>query len=214
MASGKSHVGRILSRRTGWPLVDTDDEIVRRAGQPVHQIFQDGGEGAFRTLERLVVSEQCAKTGQIIAAGGGAFVDSDSRRRMLESGLVFCLSAQPETILRRVSRATGKVSSFTEGSATPSPSEMSMGLGGEVLPAVRPLLAGANPLERIKALLSQRAEAYAQAHHTIETDFLTPEQVAESILRLTYLPPLSKRGTRTSPFRTGEHRFPPFAKGG
>jgi very-short-patch-repair endonuclease len=54
--------------------------------------------------------------------------------------------------------------------------------GGEA--ATRPLLAGNNSLERIQALLAQRAEAYAQAHHTIETDLLNPEQVASSILKL------------------------------
>ena len=49
---------------------------------------------------------------------------------------------------------------------------------------VRPLLAGGDPLERIKALLAQRADAYALAHHTVETDDLTPEQVAERVLEL------------------------------
>ena len=299
MATGKSHVGSILSQRTGWRLVDTDDQIVRGAGKPIHQIFQDEGEAGFRALERSVVAERCAGSGQIVAAGGGAFIDPDNRRRMLESGLVVCLSAQAETILRRVAspaapspsrmerglrgearqklcrelrqRQTAAEEFFWElvrnrrfdglkfrrqhplsrfiadfycpkhklaveldgsvhqrqterdqardeainlysirvmrikeadilerpeemlekvrqritpilpGKDTPSPSKMERGPGGEHA-GVRPFLAGANPLERIKALLAQRAEAYAQAHHTIETDLLAPEQVAEAIL--------------------------------
>jgi shikimate kinase len=167
MASGKSHVGRVLSRKTGWPLVDADDEIVHRAGKPIHQLFQEQGEAAFRTLESTIITDLCAGSGRIIAAGGGAFVSLDNRRRMLDSGLVFCLSARPETVYRRVA----------ESSTSDA--------------AVRPLLAGDNPLERIKTLLAKRSQAYAQAHHTIETDTLTPEQVADCILRLCHLEVLS-----------------------
>jgi 3-dehydroquinate synthase len=160
MASGKTQVGRILSRLTGWILVDADDQVVRRTGRPIHRIFQEDGEAAFRTLERSVIRDLCGGATKIIASGGGAFVDPDNRRRMLDSGLVVCLSAKPDTIHRRIAE------------------------GRQVGASVRPLLAGADPLERIKTLLSQRAEAYAQAHFTIETDLLTPEQVAQRVLSL------------------------------
>jgi shikimate kinase len=159
MASGKSHVGRILSQYTGWPLVDADDEIVRRAGKPIAQIFEDQGEAAFRALEQSVTAELCAGNGRIIAAGGGAFVDAANRKAMLGGGTVFCLSARPETIHRRI-------------------------IGADPNAAARPMLAGDDPLERIKSLLEQRAAAYAQAHHTIETDGLTVEQVAGRVLEL------------------------------
>ncbi|MDA0733511.1 MAG: shikimate kinase [Chloroflexi bacterium] len=164
MATGKSHVGRILSEKTGWPLVDADDEIVRRTGKSIQCIFDDDGETAFRDLERLVIADLCAESQRIISAGGGAFVDAANRELMLASGLVVCLSATPETICSRVEEADG-------------------GTG-----PVRPLLAGdkpgENPLERIESLLAQRANAYAQAHHTLETDSITPQQVAERILEL------------------------------
>ena len=163
MASGKSHVGRILSQRTGRPLGDADAEITARAGKSIDRIFADSGEAAFRALEREVIGELCAGSGRIIAAGGGAFVDLDNRRAMLAAGAVFCLHAQPETIYQRL--AAGQ--------------------------AVRPLLAGDNPvaspaasMERIRELLAQRADAYRQAHHRIDTDHLTPEQVAERVLEL------------------------------
>ena len=89
MASGKSVVGEALSRLTGRPLVDADDEIVSRAGKPIHQIFQGSGEAAFRYLERSVIRDLCSGPGRIIATGGGAFVDPDIRERMLADGLVF-----------------------------------------------------------------------------------------------------------------------------
>jgi len=160
MASGKSHVGRVLSERTGMPLVDADTVIVERAGKSIEQIFADDGEAAFRCLEREVITELCRGTGQVISAGGGAFVDPDNRRAMLEGGTVFCLQARPETINQRL-RADNE--------------------SGE---AVRPLLAGPDPLGRIRELLASRAEAYGQAHHCIETDELTAEEVAERILNL------------------------------
>jgi shikimate kinase len=160
MASGKSHVGRVLSQKLGWPLRDADDEIVKRKGSPIHRIFEEEGEAVFRALERCVIADWCNGTGTIIAAGGGAFIDPENRRLMLEKGTVFCLTAQPQTIYSRVSK------------------------GNNSSAEVRPLLAGANPLERIESLLAQRSDAYAQAHYIIETDLLTPEQVAEQILRL------------------------------
>ena len=160
MASGKTQVGKILSESLDWPMIDADDEIVRRAGKSIRSIFDDQGEAAFRDLERQVIADLCLGSKQILAAGGGAFVDPTNRELMLLRGLVFCLMATPETIYARVTEDTGKDA------------------------AVRPLLAAKNPLGRIKELLSQRTEAYAQAHHSIDTDVLTPEQVAQRILEI------------------------------
>ncbi|MSQ06976.1 MAG: shikimate kinase [Dehalococcoidia bacterium] len=173
MGSGKSRVGRELARSTGWPLVDTDAEAQRRAGKPIHRIFAEDGEAAFRALERQVVAQACQESGQIIAMGGGAFLDPEGRRLMLERGLVFCLSARPETLLRRVAGGLA------------APASRGAGDGGSLAES-RPLLAGppAERLARIQALLAQRAEVYAQAHHTVETDHLAPEQTAQRVLEL------------------------------
>ena len=160
MASGKTHVGRELSRLTGWPLVDSDDEIVARARKSIARVFEEQGETAFRTLERETIRDLCADEGRIIACGGGAFINPENRDRMLSSGLVVCLSARPETVHYRVTAEVGDNA------------------------PMRPLLAGGDPLERIRDLMSQRAEAYSQAHHTIETDGLTPEQVALEVLAI------------------------------
>ena len=180
MASGKSHVGRILAQRTGRPLADSDELIVARAGKSVERIFAEDGEAAFRTLERAVISELCAGSGRIISAGGGAFVDPDNRRTMRAGGRVFCLHARPETIYKRLAATN-------PGSDIPAPDnpESSNPESDDDNPGaapVRPLLAGDNPLERIRELLAQRAPAYNQAHHRIDTDTLAPEQVAERVL--------------------------------
>ena len=159
MASGKSSVARALSRRCGWPRVDADDEIVSRAGKPIADIFRDSGEAAFRELERTVMKDLCRQTGRVISGGGGSFIDEENRRTMLDCGTVFYLSTRPETIHRRVT-------------------------GGNPNAPVRPLLGAGNPLERIKELLAERGPAYSQAHHAIETDQLSPDEVAEAILSI------------------------------
>ena len=166
MASGKTSVGRALAERTGWTLVDADDVIVARAGKPIHRIFSEDGEPAFRELERRVIADLCAGERQVIASGGGAFVDPQNRDVMLSGGRVFFLSASPAVILRRVREEDA---------------------GGPI----RPLLASSassgqsyDPEARIAELLAQRMPAYAQAHHTVETDALTPEGVAAEIVEL------------------------------
>ena len=157
MASGKTSVGRVLAERTGWTLVDADDVIVARASKPIHRIFAEDGEPAFRELERQVIADLCAGEQQVIASGGGAFVDPQNRDVMLLGGRVFFLSASPATILRRVQE---------EDASGP----------------IRPLLAVDDPEARIAELLAQRTPAYAQAHHTVETDALTAVGVAARIV--------------------------------
>ena len=157
MASGKSSVGRALSRHLGWPRVDADEVIVARAGKPIADIFRDSGEDAFRELERAVMRDLCEESGRIIAGGGGSFIDEENRRTMLKGGIVFYLSARPETIHRRV-------------------------IGRNPNAPARPLLAGGDPLERIKELLAERSPVYSQAHHSIETDQRSTDQVAQTIL--------------------------------
>ena len=166
MASGKTSVGRALAQRTGWPLVDADDVIVARAGKPIHRIFSEDGEPAFRELERQVIADLCAGERQVIASGGGAFVSEQNRDVMLSGGRVFFLSASPAEILRRVQEEDAN---------------------GPIRPLLAPSTSSGqahDPEARIAELLAQRAAAYAQAHHTVETDALTAEGVAAEILEI------------------------------
>ena len=166
MASGKTSVGRALAEslsraaesrgEEGWTLVDADDVIVVRAGKPIHRIFSEDGEPAFRELESQVIADLCAGERQVIASGGGSFVNQQNRDVMLAGGRVFFLSASPADILRRVREEDA---------------------GGPI----RPLLAVEDSEARIAELLAQRMPAYAHAHHTVDTDALTAEGVAQQI---------------------------------
>jgi shikimate kinase len=159
MATGKSHVGRIIARMTGRRMADIDDEIVRRAGKPIERIFSEDGEAVFRAMERHAAFTLCEGGGKVIAAGGGAFAQDLTRQVLVDSGTVFCLTASAETIHYRITRGSPNA-------------------------AARPMLAGGDPLERIRELLAERAPAYARAHHAVATDDRTPEQVADEVLRI------------------------------
>lgn len=151
--SGKSTVARLLAARLGWELFDTDAWIVAQAGRPVHEIFAQDGEPTFRAWERQAVAAACATPRRVIALGGGAPVDAENFARLRARCALVWLRARPETLVERLRPADDEV---------------------------RPLLAG-DPLARLRALLAAREAIYCQADLTLDTDALTPEQVAEQI---------------------------------
>ena len=176
MASGKTSVGRALAESLsndarfrsagGWTFIDADDVIVARAGKPIHRIFAEDGEPAFRELESRVIADLCDGNRQVIASGGGSFVSERNRDVMLAGGRVIFLSASPATILRRVQDEDA---------------------GGPIRPLLAPQPGQErdyDPEARIADLLAQRTPAYAQAHHTVETNALTPEAVAAEIISI------------------------------
>ena len=103
--AGKSEVGRLIARAAGLDFIDTDEEIVREAGKPIADIFEQDGESHFRRLERQAVARACSASYKVISTGGGAIVDPDNYRAMAASGVVVCLDATPETIHGRLELA-------------------------------------------------------------------------------------------------------------
>ncbi|MDE6455718.1 MAG: hypothetical protein K2L38_07435, partial [Dysosmobacter sp.] len=96
--SGKTTVGRALARLSGKPFVDLDEEIVRKAGKPIPEIFAAEGEGPFRQLEHEALAEACSRSGQIIATGGGAVLWSENRAAMRRTGRVYRLRRRLEDL--------------------------------------------------------------------------------------------------------------------
>jgi shikimate kinase len=156
MGTGKTEVGRRLARALDRTFVDTDRLVEAKAGRSVSAIFADAGEAAFRALEREAVAEACALPDAVIATGGGALGDPESRRRLVAAGPVVCLTATPEEILRRVG-------------------------GGETRPLLAACASDDERLARIRDLLAARATAYGSATRTIDTTGLDVEQVAERV---------------------------------
>lgn len=95
---GKTTVGRALARLSGKPFVDLDEEIVRRAGKSIPDIFREEGEAAFRELEAQVLADVCARSGQVIATGGGAVLRAENRAAMRRTGWVYFLCRNLEEL--------------------------------------------------------------------------------------------------------------------
>ncbi|MBT3343349.1 MAG: shikimate kinase [Gemmatimonadetes bacterium] len=172
MATGKTHVGRLLARRLQRDFVDTDDMITERAGKSIPEIFEQDGEEAFRQWERDCVEDAAYRGHVVVALGGGAISQPENLETIRRAdALLVCLSADVETILERVTRRDD-----------------------------RPLLAGLSreeKREKIEAMLAERAPYYEKAdvilHSTTDS---TPETLVQDLLEV-----MEKRGLPTEPRR-------------
>jgi shikimate kinase len=157
--SGKTTVARLLARRLGWEFVDADDRLEREAGRSVRDVFAAEGEAGFREREAAVLRDLCGLRRHVLATGGGAVLREANRRLLREAGWVVWLTADAETLWRRLSRD----SATTENR--------------------RPDLLGGGRAE-VEELLRRREEHYrACAHHAVSTADLTPADLAERIAR-------------------------------
>ena len=155
MGTGKSAVGQALARRLGYRFVDSDALIEEQVGKTVAEIFSSAGEATFRELERAVSAQLASEKSVVIATGGRLMLDPQNARQLGSSGRVFCLTASPDEILKRLRTEEGK----------------------------RPLLDVADPRTRIKELLAERATGYGQFAQ-IDTDDKSVEEVAREIERI------------------------------
>ena len=157
MSSGKTKVGRMLSRRSGFSFLDVDDEIVERAGMTIPRIFAEQGEPTFRMMEAEEVARICRTDGRVVVAtGGGAILNPESRRLMRESGLVVWLNPPLSSLI-----AKGKTVN-------------------------RPLLQGHADLgARYTEIWESRKHLYEEtAHQRMDMDGKTRELVAEEVWKL------------------------------
>lgn len=104
MGVGKSTVGRRLANRLRLPFVDADEEIEAAAGMTIADIFERFGEPYFRDGERRVIQRLVDGTPKVIATGGGAFVNPDTRSLILQSAIAVWLDAHPDVLAERVRR--------------------------------------------------------------------------------------------------------------
>ncbi len=152
MGTGKTEVGRILAKKLGYIFVDVDHEIEKGQKMTVAEIFRLRGEDAFRDLESDVIKRVSEMDKVVIATGGGAVLRQENRESLRKKGIVVCLTAAPETLLKR----------------TRSSRE-------------RPLLHVEDPLQRIKELLDFRRPYYEKADIIVDTEGKSPFETAEEI---------------------------------
>jgi shikimate kinase len=153
MGAGKSTVGRRLARRLGRPFIDSDEEIEKAAARSIPEIFDGFGEASFRDGERRVIARLVGGEPKVIATGGGAFMDADTRALILERCIAVWLDADIPTLAERVSRRDH-----------------------------RPLLHGKDPAAVLEKLAEARRPFYAEAHIHIRSESVPHEQAVNLIV--------------------------------
>lgn len=154
MGAGKSRIGRELAAKIDLPFIDSDEEIVKAAGCSIPDIFELYGEEAFRDVEKRVITRLLEGEVQIIATGGGAFMNDETRKLIGERALSLWLRADLDVLFRRTSRRN-----------------------------TRPLLHKGDSRKILSGLMAERYPVYAEADFTVETDDSPHNVVVERILR-------------------------------
>jgi len=155
MGAGKSTVGRRLAHRLHLPFADSDQEIEDAAGLSVAEIFKRYGEQEFRDGERRVIQRLIDGTPKVIATGGGAFMNEQTRALILERATAIWLDADIDVLAERVARRAGS----------------------------RPLLNGGDPREKLAALAATRNPVYALAPVHIHSRPLPHEATVDAIMK-------------------------------
>ncbi len=171
MGAGKSAIGRRLAARLGLKFVDADTEIEKAAGCSIADIFEIHGEPAFREGERRVVARLLKEPPHVLATGGGAFMDAETRERIRERGISVWLRADLELLLSRVSRRDD-----------------------------RPLLKDGDKRTILSELIAQRHPVYAKADIVVDSEDVPHDRMVDKIIAavsdfLRDQPPLARGST-------------------
>ena len=153
MGAGKSSVGRKLAARLALPFVDADAEIETAAGCSIEEIFDRFGEAEFRKGERRVIHRLLSGSPAVLATGGGAFMDVETRTLIKEKGISIWLKANIELLLARTARKNN-----------------------------RPLLKKGDPRQTLERLLTEREPLYAEADVTVISDERPTDDTVDLVL--------------------------------
>jgi shikimate kinase len=153
MGAGKTAVGRRLANRLDLAFIDADTEIEVAAGATISEIFAEHGEAYFRQGERKVIARLLGAGPQVLATGGGAYMNADTRANIKAHGLSVWLKAELKVLLKRVNRRDN-----------------------------RPLLAGDDPETVMKKLIAERYPIYAEADVTVESRDVPHDVIVSTVI--------------------------------
>ncbi|MCK9554639.1 shikimate kinase [bacterium] len=153
MASGKSTVAKILSKKLNMKYIEMDDEIEKEANMSIPEIFNKKGEKYFRNLEKTLSKKLSGSENLIISTGGGVVLDEENIKNLGKNGITFSLIVSPEKVIKRTEKSTH-----------------------------RPLLNTSDKKKQIGKLLQQRKTYYEKADYIVDTNNLSPETVADTII--------------------------------
>lgn len=154
MGVGKSSVGRRLANALGLPFRDADSEVEAAAGRSISDIFAELGEPAFREGERRVIARLLDMPPHVLATGGGAFMNPDTRALIKDKALSVWLKTDLDVLARRIGRKN-----------------------------TRPLIAGKDPLDVLKAQAEVRYPVYAEADVVVETGDTPHHHTVDQVIR-------------------------------
>jgi shikimate kinase len=154
MGVGKSSIGRRLAARLGVPFVDADAEIEKAAGMSIADIFARHGEADFRSGEARVIARLLDGGPQVLATGGGAVMNADTRAAIKAKGVSIWLSAEFDVLTRRINKRKNE----------------------------RPLLQTADPAATLRELLVAREPVYAQADLTVQSREVPHDAIVAEIM--------------------------------
>lgn len=154
MGAGKSSVGRRLAQVIGFDFVDADAEIEKAAGATIPEIFAEHGEAIFRDGERKVIARLLNQKRIVLATGGGAYMNGETRRRIADSAISIWLKAELDVLVRRCARR-----------------------------GQRPLLQNGDIRSTLARLMDERYPVYAEADITVISSDVPHEEVVDQILR-------------------------------
>src|SRR5579864_1175346 len=154
MGVGKSSIGRRLAARFGIPFVDADAEIEKAAGMSISDIFARHGEADFRSGEARVIARLLDGGPQVLATGGGAVMNADTRAAIKAKGVSIWLSAEFDVLLRRINKRKNE----------------------------RPMLQTADPAATLRELLVAREPVYALADLTVQSREVPHDAIVSEIM--------------------------------
>jgi shikimate kinase len=155
MGVGKSSIGRRLGVRLGVPFVDADAEIETAAGMSIADIFARHGEVYFRSGEARVIARLLEAGPQVLATGGGAIMNADTRAAIKAKGVSIWLNAEFDVLMRRINKRRSE----------------------------RPMLQTADPGATLRQLLDERAPVYAQADLTVQSREVPHDAIVTEIMQ-------------------------------
>lgn len=174
MGAGKSCIGKRLAERLDLPFVDADNEIEKAAGCSIADIFEAHGEQAFRDGERRVIARLLDGPPQVLATGGGAYMDPQTRETIRERGIAIWLRADLDLLVKRTAKRSH-----------------------------RPLLNKGNPRQILKDLMDQRYPVYGEADLVIDSRDGPPEETVKRTLAALEAHIEKTRGQATAIERSG-----------